>query len=279
VPEDLAILGPFDGARAATSARARYGETVSVVIEQLFALPSVRAFRWTALGPHTGMKESYAVGRLERGSASVVTRGRTTDAGPRSLHVRQPGDVHRDLGRDAPVTLTVVSFAARLVDDAIGPVRLAPLVEARDPRGAALHRLLDAAIAGAAGLGRDVAIAEAVAALAPLDGPCLHTRAVRRARALLRERLADAVSLDELAAHAGLDKFRLCRAFRAEVGLPPHAWLTALRVLRAKELLAAGTAPREVAPLVGFYDQSRLNHHFRRIVGTTPGRYARAAHA
>ena len=101
------------------------------------------------------------------------------------------------------------------------------------------------------------------------------SRAVRRALALLRARLAEPVTLDELAAHAGLDKSRLCRACRAEVGLPPHAWLTELRVVRAKELLASGTAPSDVVPLVGFYDQSRLNRHFRRIVGTTPGRWAR----
>ncbi len=246
-----------------------------VVVEPLFSIPSVRAFRWTALGSHTGMKESYAVGRVERGRAAFVLRGRRVDAAPRSLHLRHPGDVHREVGRDGPITLTVVAFAPHLVDDAIGPVRLAPLLDAADPRGEAIHRLLDAAIADCTGLARDVAIAEALAALAPLDGPSLHTRAVRRALALLRARLAEPVTLDELAAHAGLDKFRLCRAFRAEVGLPPHAWLTELRVVRAKELLASGAAPSDVAPLVGFYDQSRLNRHFRRIVGTTPGRWAR----
>ncbi|APR79177.1 Transcriptional regulator, AraC family protein [Minicystis rosea] len=252
---------------------------MSVVVEPLFSTPSVRAFRWTAMGPHTGMKESYAVGRVERGHGTFVVGGRRLDVEPRSLHLRQPGDVHRDVGREGPITLTVVSFAPRLVEDKIGPVRLAPVLAPTDPRGAALHRLLDAAIAGRTGLARDVAIAEALAALAPLDGPCTHTRAVRRALALLRARVAEPVTLDELAAHAGLDKFRLCRAFRAEVGIPPHAWLTALRVVRAKELLASGTAPRDVAPLVGFYDQSRLNQHFRRIVGTTPGRWVRELRA
>lgn len=257
---------------------------MAVIVEPLFSVPSVSAFRWTAIGPHTGMKESYAIGRIERGHGTFVLRGRRLDAEPRSLHLRQPGDVHRDVGREGPITLTVVSFAPRLVDEAIGPVRLEPVLAAADPRGRALHRLLDTATvsndgdapdAANAKLARDVAIAEALAALAPLDGPCLHTRAVRRTLALLRARMAESVTLDELAAHAGIDKFRLCRAFRAEVGLPPHAWLTELRVVRAKELLASGVAPRDVALLVGFYDQSRLNQHFRRIVGTPPGRWAR----
>ena len=190
----------------------------------------------------------------------------------RDLHVRQPGDVHRDVG---PVSFTVVSFSPRFIDDEIGPVRLARTVDARDPRGAALHRLLDVALDGTTGLARDVAIAEALAALAGLDGPCTYTRAVRRAMALLRERVAEALTLDELAAHAGIDKYRLCRAFRTEVGLPPHAWLAELRIVRAKELLRAGTALRDIAPLVGFYDQSRLTKHFRRVVGTTPSRWRR----
>jgi AraC-like DNA-binding protein len=46
--------------------------------------------------------------------------------------------------------------------------------------------------------------------------------------------------------------------------------------MRAKELLAAGVKPIEVAPSVGLYDQSQLNRHFRRLVGMTPGAYARA---
>jgi len=83
------------------------------------------------------------------------------------------------------------------------------------------------------------------------------------------------VTLDALADHAGTDKFHLCRAFRAEVGLPPHAYLTRLRIMRAKQLLAAGVKPSEVAQRVGLYDQSQLNRHFRHLVGTTPGAYAR----
>jgi AraC-like DNA-binding protein len=126
-----------------------------------------------------------------------------------------------------------------------------------------------------AGLAIDVLVAEALAALAPLDEPCRHSRAVRRARNLLRECIAEQIALDDLAAYAGVDKFRLCRAFRAEGGIPPHAYLTELRVVRAKELLAAGALPRDLAPLVGFYDQSQLIRHFRRIVGATPGRWAR----
>jgi len=100
--------------------------------------------------------------------------------------------------------------------------------------------------------------------------------AVRRARARLDGQLTESVTLDELAAHARLDKFRLCRAFREQVGLSPYAYLTHRRISLAQELLARGLSQAEVAARVGLYDQSQLHRHFKRIVGVTPGAYARA---
>jgi AraC-like DNA-binding protein len=49
----------------------------------------------------------------------------------------------------------------------------------------------------------------------------------------------------------------------------------ARRVERAKELLQAGTelSLAQVAADVGFSDQSQLCHHFKRLVGVTPGQF------
>jgi AraC-like DNA-binding protein len=101
-------------------------------------------------------------------------------------------------------------------------------------------------------------------------------RAVRRARAFLHDALADKVTLDDLATHAGLDKFHLVRAFRSEVGLPPYDYLTHVRVWKAKELLQRGSRVAEAAQAVGFYDESQLHRHFRRIIGITPGTFAKS---
>ncbi|MGN9781057.1 AraC family transcriptional regulator [Nonomuraea sp. ZG12] len=83
-------------------------------------------------------------------------------------------------------------------------------------------------------------------------------------------------SLSELAAAAGATPFALLRAFQRAYGLPPHAYLTQLRVRRARELLERGVPPAAAAVSVGFCDQSHLSRHFRRIVGATPGLYQRA---
>lgn len=78
-----------------------------------------------------------------------------------------------------------------------------------------------------------------------------------------------------IAAYARLDKFRLCRAFRAVVGVPPYEYLIRLRVIRAAELLASGVSTAEIAVQVGFCDESQLSRHFRRIIGVPPGRFRR----
>jgi AraC-like DNA-binding protein len=97
--------------------------------------------------------------------------------------------------------------------------------------------------------------------------------AVRAARDILHERPADAPSLGELAAAVGIGPFALLRTFRAAYGLPPHAYLTNLRVQRAREMLDSGLRPAEVAVRVGFTDQAHLTRHFKRIVGVPPGAY------
>jgi AraC-like DNA-binding protein len=213
-----------------------------------------------------------------RARPSFLTRGKVWSSAPGSLRIQAPGDVVRDLSRDGPATYQIVALPPRAVQDAGGKAANTHAhLAAGDARGGAFQRLHEAVRAGAGRLALEVAVAEAISALAAIrDSPCEHTRSVRRAIEHLRERLDDVVTLDALADHAGTDKFHLCRAFRAQVGLPPHAYLTRLRVMRAKELLAAGVKPSEVAPRVGLYDQSQLNRHFRRLVGTTPGAYARA---
>jgi AraC-like DNA-binding protein len=251
-------------------------------VEVPVSVPGLRAFRDTTESLRAGIKQYYAVGRIERGRSEWWGRGRVWRSAPGSILVKEPGDVHRDLAHDGPTTLTVVVLPAnevlRVRDE--GKVVAIPHLEAGDERAAPFHRLHDAVCAGADRLSLEVALAEAVTTFARLGGAnTQHTRPVRRAMECLRERFAESITLDDLAAYAALDKFHLCRAFRAQVGMPPHAYLTHLRVQRAKELLAQGVRASELASLVGLYDQSQLTRHFRRIVGMTPARYGNTRRA
>jgi AraC-like DNA-binding protein len=241
-------------------------------------VPGVRVLRVSGDHLHSGMKEMYSIGHVEAGRSEWWSAGKVWSLRPGSLQLLQPGDVYRDISRDGPGAVQVISLPPSMVEPVTGKIRVRSRVDAEDPSGAPLRRLHRAVRAGAERFELEVAVAEAIATLGSFGDAALdHTRPVRRALELLRERLADTVSLDELAAHADFDKFHLCRAFRAQIGMPPHAYRTHLRIMRAKELLAAGAKPSDVATRVGLYDQSQLNRHFRRIVGTTPARYAATA--
>ena len=96
---------------------------------------------------------------------------------------------------------------------------------------------------------------------------------VRQAREYLEDRYAENVSLEELASYVHLSRFHLLRVFRDELGLPPHLYLNNVRVIRAKELLLAGTLIADTAVQTGFVDQSHLTRRFKRVVGVTPGQY------
>lgn len=107
----------------------------------------------------------------------------------------------------------------------------------------------------------------------------LRTRTRRSAdhagwlRDVLDSDVAAPHSLRTLAATAGLSPTHLVRTFTARFGLPPHAYLLGRRIETARRLLLDGLPPADVAATVGFADQSHLTRHFRRHVGTTPGRF------
>lgn len=229
--------------------------------------------------------------RLEGESEWSVGR-ETWTSRPGSVGVKVPGEVYMERARAGPSRFQVLVFEDALVEQARAALDRAP----HDPRASSydgrdpevrplmdLHRAYLDDETSTRSEALEQMLAEALTVLVTLTGkprarpePLAAHAAVVRARAMLDARITEAVSLDELAAHARLDKFRLCRAFREEVGLPPHAYVTHRRVSLAQRLLARGVSQAEVAAQVGLYDQSQLHRHFKRIAGITPGEFARA---
>ncbi|NEE48998.1 helix-turn-helix transcriptional regulator, partial [Streptomyces sp. SID8455] len=95
-------------------------------------------------------------------------------------------------------------------------------------------------------------------------------------RDLLDERLGEGLTLAEAARLVHAHPTHLVRAFSAAYAIAPHQYVTSRRIDRARRLLLDGVPPGEAATAVGFHDQSHLTRHFKRIAGTTPGRYARS---
>lgn len=98
--------------------------------------------------------------------------------------------------------------------------------------------------------------------------------AAYRLRELLDARTPQRTTLEEASRLLHAHPAHLVRAFTREYGMPPHLYLTGRRVDLARRLLLAGQRPAEVATAAGFYDQSHLTRHFKRMLGTSPARYA-----
>jgi AraC family transcriptional regulator len=112
------------------------------------------------------------------------------------------------------------------------------------------------------------------------DGPArgLGSRQLETVRALMEERLAEPVSLAELAAAAGLSVSQFSRQFKARTGQAPHRFLLGLRVEHACRLLRTDQLPiAEVAFRCGFSHQEHLTRVMKAHVGTTPGALRRGA--
>ncbi|MCC8396292.1 AraC family transcriptional regulator [Paraburkholderia sp. MMS20-SJTR3] len=125
----------------------------------------------------------------------------------------------------------------------------------RDDALAALALALDGA-AGAQPARRSADFGAARAAREYLDASCTH-----------------AVTLDELAAVSGQDRWNLSRDFRTFYGTSPYRYLVMRRLEAARALMLRGVALAETAAAAGFADQSHMTRHFRHAYGIPPARW------
>jgi AraC-like DNA-binding protein len=235
--------------------------------------------------------EGYALGVVELGAHAFTARGAVWTAIPGRVVIVNPDDAHdgrpAELDHSYSYRMMYVDAAAvtAAVEEARGRHDGPPLFRhavVDDPELAAtlsrLHRLLEVPEAR---LERETLLATALADLARRHGsdtrrgsvPGHSPRAVELALDHLAAHFADDVSLADLAALAGVDRFHLLRAFRRSVGLPPHLYQTQLRLRHARRLLLAGEAPAWAAAAAGFADQSHLIRKFKAAYGVTPGQF------
>lgn len=116
------------------------------------------------------------------------------------------------------------------------------------------------------------------APLAPAKGG-LASWAERRCVELMRTRLSEDISLDDLAAEARLSPFHFARMFKQTFGVPPRVYLTRLRVEKACELLEnTGLSVTEIALEVGYSSNQVLARVFVKHMRMSPSDYRRAVH-
>jgi AraC-like DNA-binding protein len=228
---------------------------------------------------------------LKAGAAhGVRADGRLVAYPADSVCIRPPGCLWTS--EAAPVAFLSIDIGGDWLpaEGIRGVMTFAPRSELPDIR-VIVHRVnhaasalaLDASGLDASALEADVALAELVTAAigivtpraAALRDEGAGRRGVVRARDFLVAYADQNPTLDCLARHASMNKFVLVRAFRRMFGTTPHAYLMAVRLERARALLASGMRSIDASAAAGFADQAHLSRWFKRKYGVTPAAYAR----
>ncbi|MCL2488117.1 MAG: AraC family transcriptional regulator, partial [Oscillospiraceae bacterium] len=96
---------------------------------------------------------------------------------------------------------------------------------------------------------------------------------IRQVIEYMEKHLGEPLTVNRLATLANLSEGYFSRQFRASVGVPPLAHLTALRIQRAAALLTEGLSVTETAMEVGIPHVSHFIRLFKQRFGVTPHRW------
>jgi AraC-like DNA-binding protein len=227
---------------------------------------------------------------IESGSGELKYRGANHITAPATLFIVHPAEVHSNRAYERSGctyrTLFIEPDAVRRIATEMSGhdrgVPFFPTTIVSDPHVTTLFLTLHKALEEpSSSLERESLLAAFAAHLIvrfseqriSLEPLTSHKGSVRTACDYLVENYSENVLLDQLARLVGLSSFHFSRLFCQEVGMPPHAFQTQVRVARARVLLLQGLTISEVAVRTGFADQSHLTRHFKRLVGVTPGQY------
>lgn len=234
-----------------------------------------------AFDPHT--HEAYGLGAIESGVERFRYRGSEHVAPPDSLVLMNPDALHTGRADTAGGWRYRMAYIDADVVDAVSGERgwwFRDAVRHHPARARRVTALLDALWHETEPLAFDSLLLQLLRTLrdeARIGRKAMAESASRFGPVIdyLRTHMAERLTLEELAAVAGLSPFHFLRSFQAQHHATPQQLLMALRLSEAKRRLAAGESPAQVAAAVGLSDQAHLTRAFQRRYGVTPARYRR----
>ena len=232
--------------------------------------------------PHT--HDAYGFGVIEQGVERFRYKGSDHLAPPNSIVLMHPDVLHtgraetsggwryRMIYIEPAVLADIAGESGWWFDEAV--------VERDRPRAQHLVRLLEALWQASDPLAFDSLLAQLVAGVSPLarQQSSARQRPMRRFAEVLdymQAHMAQRILLQDLATVAGLSPFHFLRQFKAQYHVTPHQMLMARRLFAAKQWLAQGMAPAQVAAMAGLTDQAHLTRSFGHRYSVSPARYQR----
>lgn len=241
-----------------------------------------------AFGKH--FHEAYTIGWNEGGQGCFIHRGELCWTEPGTFNLINPGEIHTGQAasgtgwvfRNIYISLPLIEqLLAQLEWSRPGlPYFLKPIVW--DPSlQISFGQLFHALYASSSPLEQQTLLLHMLSQLFTRHAeprysprsPKRETTAIAQVRAYLEAHYAEPVSIEALAHLVGLSPYYLVRSFHQQVGLPPHRYQRQWQLLRVKQALRTDKPLSEIAIDHGFYDQSHLTRHFKRVFGVTPGQY------
>lgn len=236
-----------------------------------------------AIPPHAH-EHAYLCFALE-GSWHERYANRERDCTPRSVIYHPAGEVHADRFGQEAARLFTMELDRRWLERAAGagPGLTDPSHLSRGPAPVAALRIYEEYCDPDAqsALVVEGLMLELLGSLIRSRNQPTATRApawLGRARTRLQDEYRSPPSVGTLAADAEVHPMHLARAFRTHYGCTIGAFVRAVRVERAAQLLAAGRdSLATIAYSIGFCDQSHFTKTFKAATGMTPAQYRAAA--
>lgn len=230
--------------------------------------------------------ETFSIGLVTSGMNAFSYRGRHIEVPAGAICIADPGEVHDGGLAGCPwsyINIFVpIGLFHTLLLELDGQRQVAFQTGGIKDKLSRLHlaRLFKAALAA----GTDKAKIDELAILAfghllrhyLVDRPQI-TQAIKgsianRAIEVMRDCAGKEVSLALLSAETGVSRYAVIRAVSASTGITPVAYMTQLRIHRAKQLIRDGVPIAGAAIEAGFSDQSHLTRAMKRLTGITPGK-------
>jgi AraC family transcriptional regulator len=205
---------------------------------------------------------------------------RITGPLPEILHVYLPASRLTEVADErgtASLSPGAINYAADVGDDLLRQMARAIFEELQNETAGGKLLVESLGLSMAARLANSHSSSPAASIRPDAAGSLLGAR-LRRVLDYIAEHEDQDLTVTELAAVACLSRFHFARAFRDAIGAPPHRYISARRLERAKRLLRETATPlADIALDCSFSSQANFTRAFRRATGLAPGEYRRLA--